>query len=92
MAIEMFHENLGQLSLARGETVRIGWELFPGEFPPLINHTSVFGLDDARHIVRVSTVDHEGPHNTSFHYSVTNISAGPAAVTFPQSYIFFKVS
>jgi hypothetical protein len=92
MAISMSHESLGQLSLARGETVHISWELFDGEFPPLVNHTTVFGFDDARHIVRVSTMDHEGPHNRSFHYNVTNISAGPAPVVFPQSFIFFKVS
>lgn len=92
MAIQMTFENLGQVSIAAGATVQIGWELFGGEFPPLINHTSVFGFDGARHIVRVSAVDHEGPHNRSFHYSVTNISAGPAPVVIPQSYIFFKVS
>ena len=92
MAIQMSFENLGQVSLAAGASTRITWELFEGEFPPLINHTSVFGFDDARHVVRVSTVDHEGPHNRSFHYSATNISTGPAPVVIPMSYIFFKVS
>lgn len=90
MAIQMFLENLGQVSIARGATVHVGFELFPGEFPPLINHTSVFGFDSARHIVRVGLMDHEGPNNRSFRYSLTNISAGPAAVVAPLSYIFFK--
>jgi hypothetical protein len=92
MAINMSFESLGQVSIAAGATVRIGWELFEGEFPPLVNHTSVFGFDSARHIVRVSAMDHEGPHNRSFRYSVTNISTGPAPVVIPQSFIFFKVS
>ena len=92
MAIAMYFESLGIVSLAKDATVHIGWELFDGEFPPLINHTSVFGFDDARHVVRVSSLDHEGPGTRAFHYYVTNISAGPAPVAFPQSYIFFKVT
>jgi hypothetical protein len=92
MAIEMTFEKLGQVSIAAGATVQIGWQLFDGEFPPLIDHTSVFGFDSARHIVRVSTIDHEGPNNRAFHYSVTNISSGPAIVVIPQHYIFFKAS
>jgi hypothetical protein len=92
MAIDVYFENLGQLSIAAGATVAVGWELFPGEFPPLINHTSVYGFDSARHIVRVGTIDHEGPNNRSFHYSVTNISSGRAPVVIPLSYIFHKKS
>lgn len=70
--------------------MRIDWQLFNREFPPLINHTSVFGFDSARHIVRVDVVDHEGPNDRSFRYSVTNISSGTAPVVIPQTYIFFK--
>jgi hypothetical protein len=97
MAIEMHFENLGQLAIAKGQTVNVNWELFPGELAPLIDHTSIFGFDSARHIVRVSLVAHEGgvpggTNNRSFHYSVTNISAGPAAVVTSQHYIFFKVT
>jgi len=97
MAIEMHFEALGQLSIAKGQTVQVGWELFPGELVPLIDHTSIFGFDSERHFVRVSLVDHEGGKPTgsplsSFHYSVTNISAGPAAVVTSQHYIFFKVT
>jgi hypothetical protein len=97
MAIEMHFESLGQLSLAKGQTVNIGWELFPGELAPLIDHTSIFGFDSAQHIVRVSLVSHSGgipggSPNSSFHYSVTNISAGPASVVTSQRYIFFKVT
>jgi hypothetical protein len=97
MAIEMHFENLGQLAIAKGQTVNVNWELFPGELAPLIDHTSIFGFDSARHIVRVSLVAHEGgvpggTNNSSFHYSVTNISAGPAQVNTSQRYIFFKVT
>ncbi len=94
MPISMSFESLGQLALAKGETVHIGWELFANEFPPLINHTSMFGFDSGRHIVRVSLVDHEGPgpgtNNSSFHYSLTNVSTGPAPVVTSQRSIFFK--
>lgn len=97
MAIEMFFESLGQLSIAKGQTVHVGWRLNPGELAPLIDHTSIFGFDSARHFVRVSPVDHEGGEpggnpKSAFHYSVTNISTGPAAVVTSQRYIFFKVS
>jgi hypothetical protein len=92
MAVQMSFQNLGQLSIARGQTVHVGWQLFPGELAPLIDHTSMFGFDSERHIVRVSVVDHEGAHPPAFHYFVTNLSAGPAPVVTSQRYIFFKVS
>lgn len=93
MAIGMSFEALGQLSIAKGQTVRISWELFPGELAPLIDHTTMFGFDSAQHVVRVGTVDHVGGSpNASFAYSVTNISTGPAPVVTSQRYIFFKVS
>ena len=92
MAITMTFERLGQVAIARGATVQVGWELFEGEFPPLPNYTLVFGGDSERHIVRVSAVDHEGPHSRSFFFTLTNISAGPAPIVVPQGYIFFKVS
>jgi hypothetical protein len=95
MPITMQFETMGQLTLARGQTVHVGWELFADEFPPLINHTSMFGFDSGRHIVRVSVVDHEGPDSSgkaSFHYSLTNVSTGPAQVVTSQRYIFFKAT
>jgi hypothetical protein len=92
MAITSTFEALGQVSIARGASVTIGWQLFEGEFPPLIDHTTVFGFDNGRHIVRVSGIDHEGPHEKSFRYTATNVSTGPAPVVVPQHYIFFKVS
>jgi len=94
MAIEMKFEALGQIALARGQTVNIGWELFEGEFPPLVNHSNIVGFDDGRHKVQLGPMEHEsksvnGIH--SFRYNVTNTSTGPAVIHLPQSYIFFTV-
>lgn len=90
MAISMTHESLGQLSISAGQTVQIGWRLSPGKFPPVVNHCVGFGFDDARHMIRVSSMDHEMDNTPSFFYTATNISAGPAPVVTAQNYIFFK--
>ena len=95
MAVTMSFEKLGQLVIAKGATVPVSWELFPDEFPPLINHTVIFGFDNADHVVRVSTVDHfgrVGNFSAMFRYFVTNISAGPAQVVTSMHYIFFKAN
>lgn len=95
MPIEMKFESLGQIAVAAGATVSIAWELFENEFPPLINHTSAFGFDSGRHILRVSVVDHEARSTSTFAqfaYSLTNVSTGPAEVVSSMRYIFFKAS
>jgi hypothetical protein len=96
MPITMSFEKLGQLALAKDQTLVVAWQLFADEFPPMINHTSMFGFDSGRHIVLVSLVEHEGPgpgiNNSQFRYSVTNISTGPAMVVTSMRYIFFKAN
>jgi hypothetical protein len=91
MAIEMNVENLGQLSVSRSATVPIpiGWQLFEGEFPPLINHTNNFTFGGTGGLrLRLSTVDHD---HLSFRYSVSVVGGGTGVVVFPQSYVFPKV-
>jgi hypothetical protein len=85
MAVEIDFESLDQLSMSKGQTVDVGWELFPAALVSVIDYFVYLGFDSARHIVRVSTVDHEGDDPggsslSSFYYSVTNVSAGPALV------------
>lgn len=92
MAITMSVENLGQLSMARGEKVYVGWTTGEREFPPVIKHTSMFGFDDGRHIVRLTDFDQEGPTSRGFGYYLTNISTGPAVVVVPLTYLFFTES
>lgn len=96
MPITMSFERMGQLALAKGQSVRVGWQLFADELPPVIDHTKSFGFDSGRHIMRVSALDHEGaahdmPHG-AFYYTLTNVSTGPARVITPQHYIFFKAT
>jgi hypothetical protein len=90
MAITMSLEKLGQVSIAAGASIRIGWELFPGELPPIVDHTLVFGFDRFEHVVRVGPIDHVGPNSRAFRYTATNVSGGPAVVVVPQHYLFFK--
>jgi hypothetical protein len=90
MAITMWKERLGQVSIAPGASVRIGVQLFPNESPAIVDLTTVFGFDSFEHIVRVGPIDQVGPHNRGFRYTATNVSAGPAPVVAPMHYIFFK--
>jgi hypothetical protein len=90
MAITIWKERLGQVSIAAGASVLIRWELFENESPPVVDHTIVFGFDSFEHVVRVGPIDHVGPNNRAFRYTATNVSAGPAAVVVPMHYIFFK--
>lgn len=90
MAITMSLEKLGQVSIAAGASIRIGWELFQGELPPIVDHTTVFGFDSFEHVVRVGPIDHVGPGARAFRYTATNVSGGPAAIVVPQHYLFFK--
>jgi hypothetical protein len=96
MPVTMKLENLGQLTLAAGQTVRVGWDLFPNEFPPLIDHTVTFGFDNGVHAMRVGVIDHKGPgpgnSKPAFFYSLTNISTGSANVNTAQRYIFFTAT
>jgi hypothetical protein len=89
MAVQMNFESLGQLSLNRDATVQIGWQLFEGEFPPLINHTNNFTFGGTGGLrLRLSTVDHD---HLIFRYSVSVVGGGTGVVVFPQSYVFPKV-
>jgi hypothetical protein len=90
MAINLWKERLGQVSIAPGASVGIGWQLFDNESPPIVDHTIVFGFDSFEHVVRVGLIDHVGPNSRAFRYRATNVSAGPAPVVVPMHYIFFK--
>jgi hypothetical protein len=92
VAVTMSVQNLGRVSLARGEKVYVGWLLSEKEFQPILRHTSIFGFDDGRHDVRITDFDQEGPSQRGFGYFLTNISTGPAPVVVPLSYLFFTES
>jgi hypothetical protein len=84
--------NQGQLSLARGQSVYVGWLTLPNEFQPLIRHWNMFGFDSGRHDVVFGSFDQEGPDFRGFGYLLTNASTGPGTVVVPLTYLYFAES
>ncbi len=78
MAVTFNHEYLGVSSIGPGETVEIGWELFPGEFPPLIDHSYMVGFATGRHFLEVRTTVVEGRSSgfvRAFYYTIRNLDS-----------------
>ena len=43
----------GVLGLNAGETATVGWEMFDGDFPPLVDHSVILRGSESRHFVQV---------------------------------------
>ncbi len=82
MPVTFAYEYMGITTVRPGETVEMGWELFPGEFPPLIDHSffSVGGPGGYRTFLDVHPTVVEGPEPgpRAFFYSVQNPNPGYA--------------
>jgi hypothetical protein len=93
MAVSFSFEFLGTLSINGGQTVNVGWELFPGEFPPLIDHSIILRGGPGRNFVEVRDILHEGVTPgafRAFNYNARNLS--PNFIFTGMNYIFPKVS
>jgi hypothetical protein len=92
MAVSMNFEYDGVTGLSPGETVEVGWCLFDGEFPPLIDGTQVLRGGPDRHFVEIRRTLDEGATGNcrAFFYTVRNLSSGFVYVG--NNYIFPEVS
>jgi len=90
--ITMTVEFDGLLGLNAGETATVGWLMFDGDWPPLIDHSIIIRGSSGRHFVQVRGFDQEGftpGHGRASYYTVRNLDT-EFIQTF-MDYIWFNV-
>jgi hypothetical protein len=93
MPVTFNFEYDGVAGINPGETITVGWVLFAGEFPPLIDHGQILRGGPGRHFVQVRTMDQEGESagfSRAFFYTVRNLDS--AFIYTGYNYIFPKVT
>jgi hypothetical protein len=92
VAIRSTYENDGVLGLNAGELATVGWEMFDGDFPPLIDHSIILRGSAGRHFVRVTVFDQEGAtpgFGRAVYYTVQNLDS--EFIFTGLNYIWFNV-
>lgn len=90
--IRSTYEYDGVLGLNAGQTANVGWLMFDGDFPPLIDHSIILRGSASRHFVQVRGFDQEGAtpgFGRAVYYTVQNLDS--EFIYTGLNYIWFNV-